>query len=299
MTTPAAVPLAHATTIERTTRPARRIPAVPATALAVLALLVAACIAGPWLAAHDPAAIGDVIARRFLPPLARDADGTRHLLGTDAFGRDVLARMLVAGRLSLAVGLAGAVGSGTLGALVGAIAGWQGGLADRAITALADALLAIPRLVLLLVCAALWAPGVPTLVTVLALTGWMGVARLVRAEVMGLRERDFVQAAHATGVPPFRTLVRHVLPNAVAPALVATSLGVGGAILLEAGLSYLGLGVQPPAPSWGNMIAGGREHLLTAPWIALAPGAAVVVTVAACTLVADWLELRIAGRDAP
>lgn len=276
----------------------RAIPLVPRLALATLVALVAACVVGPWLATHDPVAIGDVLARRFLPPLARDGDGALHLFGTDAFGRDVLARMLVAGRLSLGVGLAGAVASGALGALLGAIAGWRGGIVDTAITALADALLAIPRLVLLLVCAALWAPGAPTLVAVLALTGWMGVARLVRAEVLGLRSADFVQAARATGVSSGRTLLRHVLPNAIAPALVATSLGVGGAILLEAGLSYLGLGVQPPAPSWGNMIAGGREHLLTAPWIALAPGLAVVVTVAASTLVGDWLEARLAGRAA-
>jgi peptide/nickel transport system permease protein len=298
MTAPT-LPVAHAPSIRSASLGAHfgRVPPMPRTALVVLATLVAACIAGPWLATDDPTAFGDVVTTRFLPPLARAPDGTLHAFGTDAFGRDVLARTLVAGRLSLAVGVAGAVASGALGALAGAVAGWHGGWIDRAVTALADALLAIPRLVLLLVCAALWAPGVPTLVTVLALTGWMGVARLVRAEVMGLRDRDFVHAAHATGVPPWRTLRRHVLPNAVAPALVATSLGVGGAILLEAGLSYLGLGVQPPAPSWGNMIAGGREHLLTAPWIALAPGLAVVVTVAACTLVADWLELRIAGRD--
>ncbi|MCU0625665.1 MAG: ABC transporter permease [Gemmatimonadaceae bacterium] len=269
---------------------------MPSIALGALGVLALACIAVPWLATQDPVAIGDVLARRFLPPLARDGDGVRHLFGTDAFGRDVLVRMLVAGRLSLAVGVAGAIGSGALGALLGALAGWRGGMVDAAITALADALLAIPRLVLLLVCAALWAPGIPTLVTVLALTGWMGVARLVRAEVLGLRARDYVQAARAIGVAEWRTLWRHVLPNAIAPALVATSLGVGGAILLESGLSYLGLGVQPPAPSWGNMIAGGREHLLVAPWIALAPGLAVVVTVAAATLVGDWLELRLAGR---
>ncbi len=276
--------------------PARRPTRTATAALAVLATLLLACAVGPALLGGDPVAIGDVVATRFVAPFSRDAHGVLHLLGTDAFGRDVLARVLVAGRLSLAVGLAGAIGSGAIGALLGAVAGWRGGATDVAITALADALLAIPRLVLLLVCAALWAPGIPTLVTVLALTGWMGVARLVRAEVTGLRRRDFVQAAHALGVPSHRTLLRHVLPNALAPALVATSLGVGGAILLESGLSYLGLGVQPPAPSWGNMIAGGREHLLVAPWIALAPGGAVVVTVAATTLIGDWLEARTAGR---
>ena len=283
----------------RPTRRARRRPTPVATAaLATLVVLVVACAIGPALLAADPVAIGDVLATRFVAPGGRDGTGTVHLLGTDAFGRDVLARVLVAGRLSLAVGLAGALASGVLGALLGALAGWRGGALDLAITAVADALLAIPRLVLLLVCAALWAPGIPTLVTVLALTGWMGVARLVRAEVLGLRRREYVQAALALGVPPARTLLRHVLPNALAPALVATSLGIGGAILLDRGLSYLGLGVQPPAPSWGNMIAGGREHLLIAPWIALAPGGAVVATVTAATLVGDWLEARLAGREA-
>ena len=158
-----------------------------------------------------------------------------------------------------------------------------------AVLAIGDAMLAIPRLVLLLVIAALWGPGLPTVVTVLALTGWMGVARLVRADVLGVRIQPYVEAATALGVPSSRLLVRHVLPNALGAAVVAITLGVGNAILLESGLSFLGLGIQPPAPSWGNMIAGGREWLLIAPWIALAPGIALVLTVIACTLIGDGL----------
>jgi peptide/nickel transport system permease protein len=264
---------------------------------AILVLMCAACIVGPTLLQRDPSLISDVLRWRFLAPLATDSAGAWHLLGTDAFGRDVLARVLQAGRLSLFIGLAGAALSGGLGALLGALAGWMPGWVDRVITALADTLQAIPRLVLLLACAALWSPGIPTVLTVLGLTGWMGVARLVRAEVTGLRTRDFVAAATSLGASRWRTLWRHVLPNAIAPALVATTLGIGNAIMLESGLSFLGLGVQPPAPSWGNMIAGGREHLVTAPWIALAPGLAVVLTVTAATLVGDWLEVRLAGRD--
>lgn len=260
-----------------------------------LAALVLACVIGPVLQ-RDPSAIGDVLAQRFRSPLSVDAAGSWHLFGTDAFGRDVLARLLLAGRLSLLVGLAGAVLSGVVGAALGALAGWQPGWIDIVITAASDTLQAIPRLVLLLACAALWRPGIPTLVTVLALTGWMGVARLVRAEVLGLTERDFVAAAKALGASSSRTLGRHVIPNAIAPALVATTLGIGNAILLESGLSFLGLGVQPPSPSWGNMIAGGREHLVTAPWIALAPGLAVVITVTAATLIGDWAQERAAGR---
>lgn len=262
-----------------------------------LVAMVLACVAGPGLLQRDPVMIGDVLAQRFAAPLSADGTGTWHLFGTDAFGRDVLARLLVAGRLSLLVGIAGALMSGAVGALLGALAGWRAGIVDTVITGAADTLQAVPRLVLLLACAALWRPGIPTLLTVLALTGWMGVARLVRADVLGLVRRDFVEAARALGARPQRLLARHVLPNAIAPAIVATTLGIGNAILLESGLSFLGLGVQPPAPSWGNMIAGGREHLVTAPWIALAPGLAVVITVTAATLVGDWLQERAAGRQ--
>ena len=263
-------------------------------AFAIIALVIA-CIVGPLLQ-QDPSAIGDVLSQRFRAPMSNDPSGSWHFFGTDAFGRDVFARLLLAGRLSLLVGLAGAVLSGVVGSALGALAGWRPGWLDIAITAASDTLQSIPRLVLLLACAALWRPGIPTLVTVLALTGWMGVARLVRAEVLGLRDRDFVAAARALGASSRRTLLRHVVPNAIAPALVATTLGIGNAILLESGLSFLGLGVQPPLPSWGNMIAGGREHLVTAPWIALAPGLAVVITVTAATLIGDWVQERAAGR---
>lgn len=262
----------------------------------LLLLLIVACVAGPLVLTRDPTAIGDVLSQRFAAPLQQDGSGLWHLFGTDAFGRDVLARLLQAGRISLLVGVAGAMLSGVVGAALGAVAGWRAGWMDTAITAASDTLQAIPRLVLLLACAALWRPGIPTLLTVLALTGWMGVARLVRAEVSGLVDRDFVAAAQVLGASQSRLLLRHVVPNAIAPALVATTLGIGNAILLESGLSFLGLGVQAPAPSWGNMIAGGREHLVTAPWIALAPGLAVVLTVATATIIGDWLQERVAGR---
>jgi peptide/nickel transport system permease protein len=161
--------------------------------------------------------------------------------------------------------------------------------------ALADLLLALPRLVLLLVGVALWAPGLTTILVVLIATGWMGVARLVRAEVIAVRARPFVMGATALGARPRRVLFRHVLPSAMGPALVATTLGVGNAILLESGLSFLGLGIQPPAPSWGNMIAGGRDLLVTAPWVALAPGIALVATVLATSVVGDAWRDRTCG----
>jgi peptide/nickel transport system permease protein len=266
-------------------------------ALGLLVGIAVGVIVVPMLSTRDPLLIQDVLARRLVPPLARDAGGAWHLLGTDRFGRDLFVRMMLAGRLSLLVGVLGAGLSGAAGTLLGAIAGWWAGSAlDRAITAVADILLALPRLVLLLVGVALWPPGIFTILVVLVLTGWMGVARLVRAEVRTVRERPFVPAARALGASQARVLARHVLPNAIGPALVATTLGVGNAILLESGLSFLGLGIQPPAPSWGNMIAGGRDLLVVAPWVSLAPGIALVLTVLATTMLGDAWRDRLAGE---
>jgi peptide/nickel transport system permease protein len=265
-------------------------------AVATLAALVLAVVLIPALSRHDPVRIEDVLARRLVPPLGRDAHGALHLLGTDRFGRDLLVRMMLAGRLSLLVGVVGAVLAGAVGTLAGALGAWRGGVIDRGIMALADLLLAVPRLVLLLVGVALWQPGLTTILVVLIATGWMGIARLVRAEVILVRSRPYVPAAAALGAPPARLLFRHVLPNAIGPALVATTLGVGNAILLESGLSFLGLGIQPPAPSWGNMIAGGRDLLVVAPWVALAPGVALVLTVLATSVLGDALRDRLAGE---
>ncbi len=265
-------------------------------ALLALAGIAVAVVLVPVVSHQDPLGIGDVLALRLLPPGARDAQGGFHLLGTDRFGRDLFVRMMLAGRISLAVGVLGSLFAGLIGTLIGAGSAWLGGAADRVAMALADALLAIPRLVLLLVCAALWRPGLATVVVVLIATGWMGVARLVRAEVLGVRARPFVDAATALGASPWRVLWRHALPNALGPAIVATTLGVGNAILLESGLSFLGLGIQPPRPSWGNMIAGGRDLIVAAPWVAIAPGIALIATVLACTLLGDSLRDRLAGE---
>jgi ABC-type dipeptide/oligopeptide/nickel transport system permease subunit len=255
----------------------------------VLLLLCLAAVVYPWFAGDDPNAIADVLARRLTPPFSRDGLGNWHLLGTDAFGRDVTVRLWLAARVSLGVGIVGSLIAAAIGIFLGAIAAWRRGLTERFIVALGDALLAVPRLVLLLVTAALWGPGLGVVVGVLALTGWMSVMRMVRADVARVRALPYVEGASALGVPSSRVLWRHVLPNALGSTVVAITLGVGNAILLESGLSFLGLGIQPPAPSWGNMIAGGREWLLVAPWIALAPGVLLIVTVVACTLVGDAL----------
>ena len=268
---------------------------IPLTILCVLAVAV---VIVPALAARDPLRIDDVLARRLIAPLGRDTHGGLHLLGTDRFGRDMLVRMMLAGRLSLMVGVVGSLAAGLLGTALGALAGWREGIVDRAVTSVADVLLALPRLVLLLVGVALWQPGLSTIVSVLVLTGWMGIARLVRADVIAVKQRPYVPAAAALGAEPWRVLLRHVLPNAIGPAIVATTLGVGNAVLLESGLSFLGLGIQPPAPSWGNMIAGGRDLLVVAPWVALAPGLALVLTVLATTLLGDAWRDRLAGERA-
>src|ERR1051326_5014648 len=265
--------------------------------LGALGLLALGTLVVPLMARRDPLAIGDVLSLRLVTPFAVDSRGDFHLLGTDRFGRDLFVRMMLAGRLSLAVGVVGSTAAAAVGTLVGAMAAWHGGVADRVAMAMADALLAIPRLVLLLVCAALWQPGLTTVVVVLIATGWMGVARLVRGEVLGVRAQPYVDAATALGARPRRVLLRHALPNALGPAIVATTLGVGNAILLESGLSFLGLGIQPPRPSWGNMIAGGRDLIVTAPWIGLPPRPARAFDVVACPLLGDSLRDRLAGES--
>ena len=264
--------------------------------LVVLGVLALGAVVVPMLSGDDPRTMGDVVAQRFLPPFATDAHGDFHFFGTDRFGRDIFARTMLAARISLVIGILGSLLAGGVGIAIGALSAWRGGIIDRLLMAAADAMLAIPRLILLLVCAALWRPGTLTVVAVLVATGWMAVARLVRAEVLGIRGRPFVEGAAALGARPSRILWRHVLPNALGPAIVAITLGVGGAILLESGLSFLGLGVQPPQPSWGNMIADGRDAIVIAPWVALAPGLALIITVVASTFLGDALRERLAGE---
>ena len=266
--------------------------------VAVIALFAVGAIAGPLIFGQAPVDVAGIVARRFAAPLARTTDGGMHLLGTDRFGRDVLARLLVGARVSLAVGVLAALVSMVVGVAAGAVAGYAGGAVDRLIMAITDAALAIPRVPFLLLLVALVEPGAAMTVVALGVTGWMTVARLIRGEVRTVRARPFVEAARALGDPPERVLRLHVLPNALTPALIAAALGVGSAIMLEAGLSFLGLGVQPPTPSWGNMIAAGRDALMIAPWVSLAPSVAVALVVLAFSLLADALEGAIAGDPA-
>lgn len=264
--------------------------------LLLLGALAGLALLAPLVAGADPVAQGDVVATRFLTPLAHGPDGHFHLLGTDRFGRDVWARLVHGARVSLLTGfLATAIAVG-IGLVVGTVAGvWRGPL-GRALMAATDFALALPRVVLLLLLAALWPPSGLLVVLVLGLTGWMSIARLVHGEAVALMARPFVLAARSLGARRLRLAARHLVPNLWTPVTVAAALGVGNAITLEAGLSYLGLGVQPPAPSWGGMIASGRDTLVNAPWVALAPGLALVLTVVACTLLGDALRDHLAGH---
>lgn len=260
--------------------------------LAVLVAMTLLAVCAPLVTTIGPAEQRDVVATRFLPPFATDLHGVLHPLGTDRLGRDVWARLVHGARISLGVGALAILISTALGIGIGAIAGvWRGGI-RAALLGLTDFALALPRVVLLLLLAALWRPSALLVILVLGLTGWMSVARLVYAESRSLMARPFVDGAFALGAARGRVLVRHIVPNALTPALVAAALGFGNAIMLEAGLSFLGIGVQPPAASWGSMIASGRDTLVNAPWVAIAPGVALVLVVVASTLLGDAVQDR-------
>ena len=256
----------------------------------VLLVVILCALFAPLVTSGDPAAQRDIVATRFVPPLSTDAHGQFHALGTDRFGRDVWTRLVYGARVSLGVGVVAVLLSIVLGVLIGAVAGFWRGPISLTLLGITDFALALPRLVLLLLLAALWQPSTTLVIAVLGLTGWMSVARLVHAEVRALAVRPFVEGARAVGARQLRVLSRHILPNALTPVIVAAALGVGNAITLEAGLSYLGLGVQPPTPSWGNMITSGRDVLVNAPWVAIAPGVALALVVVACTLLGDALR---------
>jgi peptide/nickel transport system permease protein len=232
-----------------------------------------------------------------------DPPSTRHLFGTDQLGRDVLSRMLFGARVSLAVGFVSVGIAATIGILLGAAAGYHGGLVDAVIMRLVDLVLVFPRFFLLLAVLAFLKPSIWTIMAVIGLTGWMGVARLVRAEFLALKEREFVLWSQAVGAGAFRIIWRHILPNAMAPVLVAMTLGIPAAILTESGLSFLGLGVQPPHATWGNMLTEGKDTIELAWWLSVYPGLAILVTVLAYNLfgegIRDALDPRLrqsAGR---
>jgi peptide/nickel transport system permease protein len=256
------------------------------TALGILILIAFLSYASPWINArilhHDPNAIN--LDRIFAAPSAQN------WVGTDEYGRDVLSRLLSAGRVSLSIGLAVATVSMTLGVTVGLVSGFFGGVVDDISNAVIQTLLNIPLIFLLILLSLLFRPNPAMLAVIIGITGWMGTARLVRGEVFSIRERDYVLAARAVGTRNWRLIFRHILPNVGSLIIVIAAFDVAGAILVESGLSFLGVGVQPPTATWGNMLINSRDYISQAPWLVAAPGVMIFVTILSIFLLANGLR---------
>jgi peptide/nickel transport system permease protein len=258
----------------------------------VLSLLTISLLA-PFLSPYDPTTID--VYNVLSPP------GKAHWLGTDELGRDLLSRIIWGSRVSLKVGFVAVGIAIMIGILVGSAAGFYGGKVDAVLMRFVDIMLAFPTFFLILAVIAILEPNIYTIMAVIGVTGWMDVARLVRAEFLSLKERDFVDAGRAIGISNARLIFRHILPNALSPVFVAATFGVAGAILTESGLSFLGLGVQPPDPSWGNILTSGKDNIEVAWWLSLYPGLAILITVLSYNLVGeglrDALDPRLWGAE--
>ncbi len=260
--------------------------------IALVSLLAIVAIIAPLIAPYDPTVQLD------LATLRNAAPSFAHPLGTDLYSRDLLSRLLYGARISLLIGLLAVAISISVGTSVGLVAGFSGGVIDIVLMRIVDAGLAIPKIFILLVVLALWEDvTVAVLIGILGFTGWFGVSRIARAEVLSAREREYVAAARALGAGPIRLIARHILPNIAAPIIVAATLGVGQVILVEAGLSYLGVGVPPPQPSWGNIIRDGQDLIRTAPWISTTAGLAIVLTVVAFSILGDGVRELLDPRE--
>jgi peptide/nickel transport system permease protein len=254
-----------------------------------IVLFATASALAPWIAPYSFHAID--LDSLFKPP------STEHWLGTSDVGHDVFTRILFAGRVSLTVGLVSSLVSVSVGTVVGLVAGYFAGWWDRVLMRVVDMLLAIPTIALMFVLARVLGPGIGSIVVVLVLLGWMGTARLVRAEVLRLKRLEYVEAARSVGVSDGRIILRHVLPNGLAPVIVSASLQVGAAILAESTISYFGLGIQPPVPSWGNMLQNAQGYLWTAPWLAIYPGVFIFATVLSFNFLGDGLRDALDPRQ--
>jgi peptide/nickel transport system permease protein len=258
----------------------------------VLTLFIVA-VSAPLISPYNP---DDIDRKHVLEP-----PGLHHLMGTDDLGRDVLSRMIWGARISLAVGFV-AIGIATIiGMILGAISGYYGGWLDRIIMRFIDIMLSIPTFFLILAVIAFIGPSIWNIMIVIGLTAWMGVARLVRAEFLSLKEREFVLAAKAIGATDFRIIYKHILINSMSPVLVSAVLGIAGAILVESALSFLGIGVQPPTPSWGNILTLGKDNIEIAWWLSVYPGLAILITVLSYNLfgegLRDALDPRLWGAE--
>lgn len=248
----------------------------------ILVILTIIALCAPFLTPYDPT-VQDI-------PHRLSAPSAMHIMGTDDLGRDVFTRVLFGTRISLTIGFVAVGISIVIGSLLGLIAGYYRGYFETIIMRFVDMMLCFPVFFVLLIVLAYVGPSIYNIMVVIGLVSWMGVARLVRAETISIRERDFIIAARGLGLSPLRILLGHVLPNVVAPVLVAATLGVGGAILAESGLSFLGLGVQPPTPSWGNILMTGKDYIYFAWWLSVFPGLAILITVLAFNLLGEGLR---------
>ena len=251
--------------------------------MVMIATLTVACVLGPHLLPYDSLFID--LRARFAPPFTGS-----HYLGTDPLGRDLAARLLMAGRISLLVGFSAMVLSIFVGTVVGVIAGYKGGWLGKVLMRTVDGFLSFPSIFLVLALAAALKPSPMMITVVIAVSSWMEVARIVEAEVRSLREREFVQAGRMLGLSGMHIMFREILPNTIGPIIVAATLTVARAILMEAYISFLGYGIQPPLPSWGNMLNGAQQYLSSAPWLAIIPGAAITIAVTSFNFIGDGLR---------
>ena len=285
---PPLAPVTLAATEERGGAGGRRTARLALAGLGFVGLMVFMAIAAPWLAPHDPTR--QSLRGRLARPTLEAPDGRARLLGTDQLGRDVLSRMIYGARVSLAVGLSAVVIGGAIGATLGIAAGFRRGKVDTVIMTVADAQLAFPFILLAIGIIAVLGPSFPTLIIVVGLSGWVSYARILRAQVIVLRSREFVEAIHALGGSVVRVVLRHIVPNVLSTLVVIATLELARAIVLEATLSFLGLGIQPPTPSWGGMIYEGREYLDSAWWISTFPGLLLMLTSLVVSRTGDWLR---------
>jgi peptide/nickel transport system permease protein len=262
-------------------------PAV-ACAWAILVLVTLAAVFAAEIAPYDPVAMD--LSDRLLPPAFAPGGDPGHLLGTDALGRDILSRIMYGGRVSISVGVGAVLLAGSSGVLLGAAAGYYGGLLDTVIMRLADVFLAIPFLLLGMAVVATLGPSVINLILVLGAVRWTTYGRVIRGEALSVREKEYVHAARACGASGRRIVFRHVLPNVVNPVVVIATLEIANMIIYESALSFFGLGVKPPQPTWGNMLSDGRDYIHTAWWLTTLPGFVIFVTVLALNIVGDWLR---------
>ncbi|MET0485062.1 MAG: ABC transporter permease [Candidatus Rokuibacteriota bacterium] len=267
---------------------ARRTRRLVAAGLGFVLAVAIVALAAPWISPQDPTR--QSLRGRLAAPTLQGADGRAHVLGTDHLGRDVLSRVIWGARVSLLVGFAAVVVGGLIGATLGILAGYRGGWLDSAIMTLADAQLAFPFILLAIGIIAVLGPSFPTLILVIGLSGWMSYARVLRSQVLVLRSREFVDAIQALGGSAGRIVARHILPNVLSSLVVIATLELARSIVLEATLSFLGLGVQPPTPSWGGMVQEGREYLDSAWWISTYPGLVLMLTSLVVSRTGDWLR---------